>query len=373
MTRTGLIDPKAVADAVKADIEREDPALAAWLVSHSHALSRLVYNILGYYPQQPPPAEIKSKTKPNEGAVYFSTQRYLFDPRFFSYKPDKKDKREGAFSEDGARRAANHWDVTWDSKSFTESVEIPIEQAGLVEEALQRGYTLVLTGTAVGIYRDPIMFNRIPIALIGRAAPKQVSAKVTPTGVEYKAGFSPEETQARDESIKAEKKQKQAEIKGLLDEDQMRADARTIGLTEEGFANLVEWATGIDPKATWGAMKEPIGLISIAGALAYLARWATPLAFQRTEAGKATRYLIERLGGFDLGAESEREEKVQKEKASRATYQPLLIDDTSSVTVAFNYMKYPREVIEQKQKEAKEEQTRRWKIWRKEQGFPELP
>jgi hypothetical protein len=120
-------------------------------------------------------------------------------------------------------------------------------------------------------------------------------------------------------------------------------------------------------------MKEPIGLISVAGALAFLARWATPLAFQRTEAGKATRYLIERLGGFNLGAESEREEQVQREKASRATFQPLLVDDTSPMTVAWNYMKYPREAIEQKQKEAKEEQTRRWKIWRKEQGFPELP
>ena len=367
-----LIDPNNVLNAVYADIAKEDKDLLGWIKNNEQKAARFRWGILGDFPQRPPPTGIKPSVTPNEGSPYYAARSYFFDPLFFSFKPSKDDEREGTISADWAPKVARGQGLSWDIPPKEQTIRIPARQAPLIEEAFARGYTVVLSDSAIGVYRDPILFNRAPIALLlaGTAGDKKTTAKVTYGGVEYPPGLSPSELRAKEEAAKITRKEKKAEIEGLLDEGQMRADAHAIGLTDKGLAALLEQAQLIGPDTTkFSGLKERITPISVAGALAFLARWATALAFQRSEKGEATRLLINRLGGLYLGSESEREERVQKEKASRPSYAPLLMDDASPMTVALNHAGEPKEVVDKAMLAAEQERTRRWRAWRKEKGL----
>ena len=366
-----LIDPNNVLNAVYADIAKEDKDLLGWIKNNEQKAARSRWGILGDFPQRPPPTSIKPSVTPNEGSPYYATKFYLFDPLFFSFKPSKDDGRVGTPTTDWATTVAKGWDIRWDMPLTERTIHIPARQAPLIEEAFARGYTVILTPIAIGVYRDPILFNRAPIALIGaQRDDKKTTAKVTYGGVEYPPGLSPPELRAKEEAAKITRKEKKAEIEGLLDEGQMRADAHAVGLTDKGLAALLEQAQLIGPDTTkFSGLKERITPISVAGALAFLARWATALAFQRSEKGEATRLLINRLGSLYLGSESEREEQVQKEKANRPSYAPLLMDDASPMTVALNHAGEPKEVVDKAMLAAEQERTRRWRAWRKEKGL----
>lgn len=367
-----LIDPNNVLNAVFADIVKEDKALWEWVRNNEQRASRSRWEILGDFPQRPPPADIKPRVTPNEGSPYYAAYSYFFDPLFFSFKPDKIDEREGTTSADWAPIVARGYGLSWDISPKEQTIHIPTRQAPLIEEAFARGYTVVLSDSAIGVYRDPILFNRAPIALLlaKTVGDKKTMAKVSYAGVEYPPGLSPSELRAKEKAAKIARKEKKAEIESLLDEDQMRADAHAVGLTDKGLAALLEQAQLIGPDTMkFTGLKERITPISVAGALAFLARWATALAFQRSEKGEATRFLINRLGGLYLGPESEREEEVRKEKAKRPSYAPLLMDDASPMTVTLNHAGEPKEVIDKAMFAADQERTRRWRAWRKETGL----
>jgi hypothetical protein len=366
-----LIDPNNVLNAVYADIAKEDKDLLGWIKNNEQRAARFRGGILGDFPQRPPPTGIKPSVTPNEESPYYSTEFYLFDPLFFSFKPSKDDARKGNATKELAGKVAGNWDIRWDMPLAERTIHIPARQAPLIEEAFARGYTVILTSIAIGVYRDPILFNRAPIALIGaQKDDKKTTAKVTYGGVEYPPGLSPSELRAKEEAAKISRKEKKAELEGLLDEDQMRADAHAVGLTDKGLAALLEQAQLIGPDTTkFSGLKERITPISVAGALAFLARWATALAFQRSEKGEATRLLINRLGGLYLGPESEREEEVRKEKAKRPSYAPLLMDDASPMTVSLNHAGEPKEAVDKAMLAAEQERTRRWRAWRKETGL----